>query len=420
MARLGRAFPNNRLLWHAPISPSSVSLADIFALADSISFGSHIDVLDLTTLADILSLKTGITINDTLSLTEAISTLIYKSVSVDDAMTLAEALAFAFGKPLTDNATLIDQIETLTFRAIDDSALLTDALTVLLNVEQAETLSLLDTLTLRIQTAWAETSQLQDTVGYQITLTPQYAPTHARYGPRPLITLTIGVLTKRYSTEDLLTLELPVTLGLMMHLQAQRILGLVNGSPVSTWLDQSGNNFHATQATASFQPIFTTNALNGLAVVSFDGVNDYLVSSLARTQPYSVFIVGKTAPGGVNQYYLDGANGNEGVVSNVSVANRVGMYAGVVLDRPSIDGDYQIIYASFNGASSTIVRNSVATTGNAGTQNTSGTTIGRYAGGGYSLHGDIAEMCIYNRVLTSAEQLAVEEYLSMLYGIVLG
>jgi hypothetical protein len=49
----------------------------------------------------------------------------------------------------------------------------------------------------------------------------------------------------------------------------------LNESTVSQWNDKSGNNRHASQATAANQPTYTLNGLNGKPVLTFDGVNDF-------------------------------------------------------------------------------------------------------------------------------------------------
>ena len=53
-------------------------------------------------------------------------------------------------------------------------------------------------------------------------------------------------------------------------------LSLNDGDPVSTWADTSGNGNNATQISASNQPTFNTNVLNGFPAITFDGSNDYL------------------------------------------------------------------------------------------------------------------------------------------------
>jgi hypothetical protein len=64
--------------------------------------------------------------------------------------------------------------------------------------------------------------------------------------------------------------------GLRLWLKADAITGLSDGQALASWTDLSGQNNHATQGTGSRQPLYKTNALNGLPVVRFDGVDDFL------------------------------------------------------------------------------------------------------------------------------------------------
>ena len=56
-----------------------------------------------------------------------------------------------------------------------------------------------------------------------------------------------------------------------------------NGNPITSWTDQSGNSNSATQLNVSSQPIMSTNQINSLPGINFDGSNDYLelVSSIS-------------------------------------------------------------------------------------------------------------------------------------------
>jgi hypothetical protein len=55
-----------------------------------------------------------------------------------------------------------------------------------------------------------------------------------------------------------------------------------DGSAVARWNDKSGNNRHATQATSNARPLLKTgaNGINSKTVLSFDGSNDFLTSSV--------------------------------------------------------------------------------------------------------------------------------------------
>lgn len=63
--------------------------------------------------------------------------------------------------------------------------------------------------------------------------------------------------------------------GLKAWYDASTLTG-ADGSSVSAWLDQSGNEAHMYQSTSAAQPTLQTNELNGRNVVRFDGVDDFL------------------------------------------------------------------------------------------------------------------------------------------------
>lgn len=84
-----------------------------------------------------------------------------------------------------------------------------------------------------------------------------------------------------------------------------------NGSfQVSQLNDLSGNSRNATQGVSGREPIYTFNAVNGLAVGSFDGVNDRLLCSLSGgLSTFTVLVVAK--PARIRQYdaIFDSATG---------------------------------------------------------------------------------------------------------------
>src|SRR5688500_13028317 len=53
-------------------------------------------------------------------------------------------------------------------------------------------------------------------------------------------------------------------------------LSLPGGSAVATFTDISGNGNHLTQSLSAKRPTYTTNGLNGMPVLTFDGVNDFM------------------------------------------------------------------------------------------------------------------------------------------------
>lgn len=88
--------------------------------------------------------------------------------------------------------------------------------------------------------------------------------------------------------------ELQTSLALWLDAEDTNTITL-NGSTVSQWGDKSGNNRHATQATASNQPTYTTSGLNGKNVLTFSnssGTHLSIPSGVSDYFPYqSAFIV---------------------------------------------------------------------------------------------------------------------------------
>ncbi len=61
---------------------------------------------------------------------------------------------------------------------------------------------------------------------------------------------------------------------------------------VSEWRDLSASNSHGTQSNPSNQPTYSNNSLGGNAVVTFDGVDDYLAhNSLGTTETATLFFL---------------------------------------------------------------------------------------------------------------------------------
>lgn len=66
-----------------------------------------------------------------------------------------------------------------------------------------------------------------------------------------------------------------------------------DGAAVARWADKSGNNRHATQGTSNARPLLKTgaNGINSKSVLSFDGSNDFLTSSVTGFKSLSAVSV---------------------------------------------------------------------------------------------------------------------------------
>lgn len=224
----------------------------------------------------------------------------------------------------------------------------------------------------------------------------------------------------------------PPVAGYTLWLAADSIEGLSDGDPISTWLDESGNEYNGTPFGS---PTFETNEINGLPIVRCDGVSDYIVSTfnLGGTE-LSVFIVARfsstTGSGLLTMHAASPAEDYSTVEAwtayhgggSLLQAYRDGAKSTVAwpgtatpfLFTTVFDGADNASYLDGSGASPV---------GSSGTFNIVATGIAaRWVGGGAPTYAelsacDIAEIIIYPSALNTTDREAVELYLSTKWGI---
>lgn len=91
----------------------------------------------------------------------------------------------------------------------------------------------------------------------------------------PILTQNSKVLTAagKVLIREASPLDLP---NLKLYLSATRMPQYADGTVISSFLDYSGNNYNASQATGTLQPLFKTNQFGVNAGLRFDGVDDIL------------------------------------------------------------------------------------------------------------------------------------------------
>lgn len=195
-----------------------------------------------------------------------------------------------------------------------------------------------------------------------------------------------------------------------------------DGKAVFALPDLSGNGRDAIQTTPANQPIYrSSNSVaslpNGKPVLQFDGVNDTLATALFGTplsQPSTIFVVGSATTSSGNHFFVDGITSRNTIHFDGAAADKLALFAGTVLGSTVTQPlATSVMTAQYSGASSQLWVNGVSVlTGNPGAQALDGVTLGAGAGGTSNfLAGQIAEVVIYNRVLTATERLQVEKYL---------
>lgn len=208
--------------------------------------------------------------------------------------------------------------------------------------------------------------------------------------------------------------------GLMAWYDAADTSTITIATGVSQWNDKSGNGRNLTQSVTNNQPLHNSVTLNGKPTVTFDGTNDSLRTAFTLTQPYMFFMVYRFEDAPSNdERVMDGRAGSGLRSGEVWVASstQLAVWAGAQLTASvgSALTAFNVWDFTFNGASSAIrLRKTAATaSGNAGTNSGTGLTLGANGNGTASQWANvsIAELCVYSRVLSTADADAVRAYL---------
>lgn len=217
-----------------------------------------------------------------------------------------------------------------------------------------------------------------------------------------------------------------------------------NGTPISSWNDQSGNGNDMLQSTATQQPSFATNVINGYPAVQFDNVsntNDKMIgpdaNNLDNTSGYTFFmvtrpqnadgaarvVVSKRVSVGVDQSFMQFFySGNTFYTDIQTNDNRYHTTASFAANN-----NY-LITQKFEGTLAAASRCKTYVAGSLDItatetnslvpNNTSSIVIGSTdATDGRPFGGYIAEVIIYRTALSDAERIIVDNYLSAKYNI---
>lgn len=195
-----------------------------------------------------------------------------------------------------------------------------------------------------------------------------------------------------------------------------------DGDPVGTWRGitlTEGEYLYATCDADAKRPTLKTNRVNGLSGILFDGIDDKLTSLFTLNQPFSFYVLGRYITAGDSQHLISG-NGNVYFYTRDSLYFSMG--AGLALfksDYLVTQGQFHVAKAAYSGASSRIsLDNNADNTGtNPGTDNAGGIHFGSfYPDTGYCGNVELIDVLAFSEVLSTANDLAVKEYLNVKAG----
>ena len=245
--------------------------------------------------------------------------------------------------------------------------------------------------------------------------------------------------------------QVPIpTDGLQLWLKADAGVTL-NGSNVSKWADQSGNNNDAIERDGDRQPLLVRDGLNGKPTIRFDGINDRLgLTGSKHMSRINLFIVFKVdsgaldyapvafgdmdADGRVWGLYEEGDAGyspdtiyvfcgmNRGARAFARNCSAFGLwhYISVVTNGVTwsitlrVNGmDTKMRYDPINLSISVPIGNPTGT----GTGGIAGGDALRPPFGRIASKCDVAEVILYDTVLPDSQRRSVEQYLAAKYAL---
>lgn len=231
---------------------------------------------------------------------------------------------------------------------------------------------------------------------------------------RALLALGMFVVPGNVAWAVFLPTDLP---GNILWLDAADPLTVhLSGTDVDRWDDKSGQLNHASLGSGGTQhPSYATGVLGGKNVLRFGG-NDYL-DLAANMSPGTMFAVVKRDGGEVLQRIICDSGYNHLGIYGSNYEARFGYFPGPIIGPAT--STFRIIAAGGDGVTAFTAYDGVVT--DRGTENfgNSGSySVGRPRGyNGQYLTGDIAEIIVYNRVLSRPEHNVVGDYLEQKYGL---
>lgn len=209
---------------------------------------------------------------------------------------------------------------------------------------------------------------------------------------------------------------------------------LTSGSNVTDWTDLSGSGNTASQSNNSNRPALVMGAVNGLPTLTFNGSTQFLQSPAGLadfTAGASAFIVTKPTSIVNNARFFDFGNGatNNNLYLSETTANGTNLYsytgstASHVTSPAGVTaGQYQIVEALHDGTGAAFLYTNGVQGGQGLVNNvTNVSRSGNYFGTDFAkalfYSGEVAEVIIYNTVLTPAQRANVESYLAAKYAI---
>lgn len=206
------------------------------------------------------------------------------------------------------------------------------------------------------------------------------------------------------------TLPTPPVAGVSAWYAADYIPALVDGDPIATWRDLSGNGKDLT-ASGADRPTFKTAIVGALPVVRFvSSFMDAAAVSLTQADTLIAAFIPRTI-GGSNQNVVDGTTARQQMYYNSGGNLRFNAGADVGLLVVANNTVY-LAHCIFNGASSSQKVNATTGAGNPGAQALTGLRVGKSQSGAAAYNGDLCELMLYPGALSAGDITTLRTYMA--------
>ena len=225
---------------------------------------------------------------------------------------------------------------------------------------------------------------------------------------------TLTVMVNPYSLP-------PVTSGLVLRVDASQLTGVTQSNVVSTWTDTSDAANHAVRQSGSSAgyPMYVTNVLNGKPVVRFNSGNantgDYFKFPRI-TAIRTVFWVLKENAGLSDCHFLLGDDSSYDFHREYTINNGP-LWNATYASGNITGGTTKLMGNVINGTTTSLPSGSFQVVSLVTVGNVQANQICQDRTSHGSWQGDIAEILIYDRALTTNEENQVGYYLGTKYGL---
>jgi len=202
----------------------------------------------------------------------------------------------------------------------------------------------------------------------------------------------------------------------------------VDGEAISSWSDLNGSGFSAFQNTIGNEPLYYSNQVSGFPVLRFNGTT----SSLTIPSPsdlgilgnsYEIYLVAKSNSSAI-QFLIGGEVGNFEIHLNGGVGARVvaktgGSYLDAGTDQMYVDNEIHLFHIQISDSGSSFwVDGNLLDTDNSDLRSSVSSdsmVIGKRMDGSFNFNGDIAEIILFNQLLSEVEKSYIDNYLKFRY-----